>query len=356
MTDHSTQSSSNETQATSSTSTNEVQNSNQQSNATSHNDQPAIEVSSTGQQVDQSQNVSTSIAVPNTATIISNQTSGVQALATQSTISSPSQSSAQITTSQTSQQSPQVIAVSQHTNSNPILAPASSLPQTGQTVHIHAPQHQQTPILHTSVHQSQPNNVMSNAHISVSQLPQVQVIQQQLGATPAGTYQFQQVYPQQMLLPSNLTIQNMPFGTANAGLQLQIPFSTSNVVGGPLSMSTSIAGKPPIMSKGVAISPLAPNLGQNQSHMISPLKQNIAGAQQILKPAMMPGQQFVSTQNQILLSNHQFPMMQQQSHQTILPATNRSIADASKGKSFVRIFFFYYIFYLFSIYSHVLIV
>lgn len=347
MTDNSTQSNSNETQATSSTSTNEVQNSNQQSNPTSQNDQPAIEVSSTGQHVDQSQNVSTSIAVPNTATIISNQTSGVQALATQSTISSPSQSSAQITTSQTSRQSPQVIAVSQNTNSNPMLAPASSLPQTGQTVHIHAPQ--QTPILHTSVHQSQPNSVMSNTHISVSQLPQVQVIQQPLGATPAGTYQFQQVYPQQMLLPSNLTIQNMPFGTANAGLQLQIPFSTSNVVGGHLPMSTSIAGKPPIMSKGVAISPLAPNLGQNQSHMISPLKQNIAGAQQILKPAMMPGQQFVSTQNQILLSNHQFPMMQQQSHQTILPATNRSIADASKGKSFVRIFFFitFFIYFLF---------
>ncbi len=201
-----------------------------------------------------------------------------------------------------------------------------------QTVHITHQSPQHTPILHTSVQPTQQHNHMS---VQMSHLPQVQVIQQPIGGT-AGTYQFQQVYPQQMLLPSNLTIQNMPFGAPNQGLSLQIPFTATNAVSSGQMPITSIAAKPPIMSKGVAISPLTQGIATSQHHMISPLKPNLGAgnAPHILKQ-VLPAQQYSTNQTVVisqLLPQHNPHSM----HQSILPATsNRTILDTNKGKPFV---------------------
>jgi len=210
--------------------------------------------------------------------------------------------------------------------------PSMTSQANAQTVHITHQSPQHTPILHTSVQPTQHHNHMS---VQMSHLPQVQVIQQPIGGT-AGTYQFQQVYPQQMLLPSNLTIQNMPFGAPNQGLSLQIPFTTTNAVNSGQMPITSIASKPPIMSKGVAISPLTQGIATSQHHMLSSLKPNLGAgnAQHILKQ-VLPAQQYSTNQTVVisqLLPQHNPHSMQQ----SILPATsNRTILDTNKGKPFV---------------------
>lgn len=218
--------------------------------------------------------------------------------------------------------------------------PTISSGASAQTVHIAQQSPQQTPILHTSVQPTQ----HSHMSVAMSQLPQVQVIQQPIGAS-AGTYQFQQVYPQQMLLPGNLTIQNMQFGTTNQGLSLQIPFTATNAVGSGSMPITSIAAKPPIMSKGVAISPLTQGIAASQHHMISSLKPNIGpgNAQQILKQ-VLPAQQFVPhSTNQTVVISQLLPHQSQHSmQQSILPATSNRIMDTNKGKPFVSLYFIWF--------------
>lgn len=166
----------------------------------------------------------------------------------------------------------------------------------------------------------------------MSQLPQMQVIQQPMGAT-AGTYQLQQVYPQGMLLPGNLTFQNIQ-NFQNQGISLQIPFSGTGGVSTGTMPITSIASKPPIMSKGVAISPLT-----HSQHMLSTLKPNLSAqnTQQLIKQVLP--QQFMphTNANQTVVISQILP---QQSHhslqQSILPANaNKTLIDGQKGKQFV---------------------
>lgn len=165
--------------------------------------------------------------------------------------------------------------------------------------------------------------------VTMASLPQVQVIQQPMGGT-TGTYQLQQVYPQIMM--PGMTIQNMPFG-GNQGLSLQIPFSgTGGLTTGTMPI-TSIAAKPPIMSKGVAISPLT----QQQHHMISSLRPGMSHQNaQLLKP-MLPTQQFVPHSNNQIVFSQILPQQNQHSvHQSILPANaNKALLESAKGKQFV---------------------
>ncbi|CAG2105201.1 unnamed protein product [Medioppia subpectinata] len=233
---------------------------------------------------------------------------------------------------------PQLIPTSQatHMTHNNALMAAQSLGATitsvsNQTVQIAGQQQQQhnqlQPLLQTSVQPATANQMS----VAMSSLPQMQVIGQQIGGSP-GTYQFQQVYSPQMVLPANMTFQNMPFGAPNQGLQLQIPFTGTHALNTATMPITSIAAKPPIMSKGLTISSLP------QSHqMISQLKPNIGPhGQQILKQ-VLPAQQFIphSTANQIVISQ----LLPQHNHhpiqQSILPATNKAILEAPKGKPFM---------------------
>ncbi|XP_054160829.1 mucin-2-like isoform X2 [Oppia nitens] len=246
----------------------------------------------------------------------------------------------QIVTSSQQQQQQQLIPTSQtnHLNTNHGLIAQSigtaitSVASHHPTVHM-AAQQSQTNTMQSLIQTSMPQaaNQMS---VAMSSLPQVQMIQQPLGAA-GGPFQFQQVYPQQMLLPGNLTIQNLPFGTTNQGLSLQIPFTGAGALNTGGMPITTIAAKQPIMSKGVAISPLP-----NSHQMLSQIKPNTIGAQnaQLLKQ-MIPGQQFLSNSatNQTVVISQLLPQSHHHQHhsmpQSILPATKGM--DIPKGKPFM---------------------
>lgn len=276
-------------------------------------------------------NISSVVSTPMSSIVSTGMSTQSQSNQSQQLMVSSSQPQ-MVSTSQSAHLNHSNAIIGQTLSGTPSLTSMPSISNSGapQTVHItHQSHHHNTPILQTSVQPTQ-HNPMS---VQMSQLPQVQVIGQTIGGS-GGTYQFQQVYPQQMLLPGNLTIQNMPFGS-NQGLSLQIPFTATNAGSTGSVPITSIASKPPIMSKGVAISPLTQGLTASH-HMITNLKPNIGAAQQILKQ-VLPAQQFMhNTNNQTVVISQLLPHQNQHSMpQSILPATsNRTILESPKGKPF----------------------
>ncbi|RWS11798.1 polyhomeotic-like protein 1 [Dinothrombium tinctorium] len=224
-----------------------------------------------------------------------------------------------------------------HSPMGPPPTPNTSIGSTSQTsisqTHVQVPvssqvsQNSAQSAQQQAQHATHMQNLASGMSVSVSQIPQVQVIQQQ-----PTTYHLQQVYHpsgQQMFLqPGNLTIQNMPaFQSTSTGLQLQLPAHTAAQM--PIS---SVNNKAPIMSKGLALSSISSNIGTHQTQMISSLKTGLnAAGTQMIKP-VLPSHQFAANSHQIVISPYGTVLPQPQ--QTILPA-NKTMLEAQKGKGFM---------------------
>lgn len=154
--------------------------------------------------------------------------------------------------------------------------------------------------------------------------PQPFFIQQPLNAS---SY-LHQLYPHQpMIIQSgNLTFQNMPtFQSNNGSLSLQIPN-----VGGAVPLS-NVTSKSPIATKGVAISPIAPNIVTPQNQMLSSFKNSNTG--HMLKPMMPSSSSFQSNNTQTVFIS---PYMANQP--SIVPSSNKTLDHKGKFVSICKFF------------------
>ena len=214
--------------------------------------------------------------------------------------------------SHSSSASSQMQTSSQGSGSSPLILSQSSSPAQSQQNTISQVTPQTQPHLNSNSAVAQAQNVNTPQPNSA---PQPFFIQQPLNASP---YHLHQLYPhQQMIIQSgNLTIQHMPaFQPNNGGLSLQIP----NVAGAlPLS---NVASKPPIASKGVAISPIASNIVSPQNQMLSSFK----SPNTMIKPMIPSSSSFQSNNAQTVFIS---PFMPNQP--SIISNQNKSLDN--KGK------------------------